>query len=128
MKNIFTSPIKALVAVIISLSALSLSASAQEAKAVSRVAVVANETSTRIWVSDFPKNATIVIMDSEDKLVAMTTTNEYGAAFVNLPAGANTKMTVKTLDDEVVASNYANELTQHDESLVFSDDDDTTIA
>lgn len=126
MKNAFSSSLKAIIAVIISLSALSLSASAQEAKTTSRVAVVANEIKTKIWVSDFPKNTTVVVMDSENNMLTLTTTNQFGAAYIALPAGTSAKVTVKTLDGGVVASNFTK--AQHEESVASTDEDDSTIA
>jgi len=71
----------------------------------SRVAVVANEAKTNIWVSDFPKQTSIIIYDTENNLLSITSTNSFGAAFISLPKGIKTGIVVKTVDGEVSASN-----------------------
>ncbi len=80
-------------------------ASAQDNGTKSRVAVVANDHKTNIWVSDFPKNTSIVIYDSNDNLLSITTTNVYGAAFLSLPKGVKTGVVVKTIDGEISVTN-----------------------
>ena len=80
---------------------------AQTTPSKSRIAVVSNESKTNIWVSDFPKQTSIVVMDSENNLLSMITTNQYGAAFISLPAGINTEVIVKTLNGEVSVSKKA---------------------
>lgn len=71
----------------------------------SRIAVVNNQTKTNIWVSNFPKNTSIIVLDSENNLVTVTTTNAYGATYISLPVNAKGNITVKTINGEVVASN-----------------------
>ena len=80
---------------------------AQTTPSKSRIAVVSNENKTNIWVSDFPKQTSIVVMDSENNLLSMITTNQYGAAFISLPEGINTEVIVKTLNGEVSVSKKA---------------------
>ena len=80
---------------------------AQTTPSKSRIAVVINENKTNIWVSDFPKQTSIVVMDSENNLLSMITTNQYGAAFISLPEGINTEVIVKTLNGEVSVSKKA---------------------
>ena len=80
---------------------------AQTTASKSRIAVVSNESKTNIWVSDFPKQTSIVVMDSENNLLSMITTNQYGAAFISLPTGINTEVIVKTLNGEVSVSKKA---------------------
>lgn len=128
MTTKFTTLAKFFIAVIVSLTALSLSTSAQDVTAKSRVAVVASETKTKIWVSSFPKKANIVIMDSENNMLSMTTTNDYGAAYITLPAGVSTSVIVKTLDGTIEVSNKSAVKTSHEESIASTDDDDETIA
>ncbi len=128
MTTKFTTLAKFFIAVIVSLTALSLSASAQQATSKSRVAVVAGETKTKIWVTAFPKKVNIVIMDSENNMLSMTTTNEYGAAYITLPAGVATSVIVKTLDGTTEVSNKSAVKTSHEESVASNDDDEETIA
>lgn len=90
-----------IIVVLISFNTLS----AQDLYSKSRVAVIANDEKTNIWVSDFPKNTSIVIYDSNDNLLSITTTNSYGAAFLSLPKGIKSGVVVKTIDGEVSASN-----------------------
>ena len=99
--------IKAFTAAIL-LTILTVSAGfAQTTPSKSRIAVVSSENKTNIWVSDFPKQTSIVVMDSENNLLSMITTNQYGAAFISLPEGINTEVIVKTLNGEVSVSKKA---------------------
>lgn len=82
-------------------------ASAQNATLNSRIAVVANETKTNIWVSDFPKQTSIVISDNDDNLLSIVSTNEFGAAYLTIPASIKTTVIVKTLNGEIKVSNKA---------------------
>lgn len=104
------------------------SASAQTAPAKSRVAVVANDTKTNIWVSDFPKNTSIMIFDSEDNLLSMTSTNDFGALFLSLPKGIKTGVIVKTVDGEITVSNKSViKNKQEEQNIVSNDRDMSTI-
>ena len=93
--------ILAIIILVVSFNTLS----AQDNGTKSRVAVVANDQKTNIWVSDFPKNTSIVIYDSNDNLLSITTTNAYGAAFLSLPKGVKIGVVVKTIDGEISVSN-----------------------
>ncbi len=90
---------------IIFISSFCFSVSAQNTVLKSRVAVVAGETKTSIWVSDFPKKTSIVIMDTEDNLLSIVSTNEFGAVYLSLPTSLKTGVIVKTLDGEIMVSN-----------------------
>ena len=79
--------------------------SAQTTTLKSRVAVVSNETKTSIWVSDFPKQTSIMIYDSNDNLLSMMSTNDFGAAYLSLRKSVKGGVIVKTIDGEVTASN-----------------------
>ena len=92
----------------------------------SRVAVVANEAKTNIWVSDFPKQTSIVIYDTENNLLSITSTNNFGAAFLSLPKGLKTGVIVKTMDGEVSASNKAVIKNKKEEQNVVSTYHDET--
>ncbi len=115
---------KAIVTVII-LSIFSFSAEAQTS-AKSRIAVVTNDVKTNIWVSDFPKQSSVVIVDGENNILSMTSTNEYGAAFITLPQGVNSTVTVKTLNGEVSVSNKAVVKKVKEEENVVSNERDNT--
>jgi hypothetical protein len=90
MKSGFAKMIKGMCAAVVLTLAVCFSASAQEVTPKSRVAVVANESKTNIWVSDFPKNTSIIVFDSENNLLSILSTNKYGAAFISLPKGIKT--------------------------------------
>lgn len=99
------SKIKVILAVVAIVISMNSTVSAQGTALKSRVAVVANDIKTSIWVSDFPKNTSVVIFDGENNLISITTTNNYGAAFISLPKGVKNGVIVKTIDGEISASN-----------------------
>lgn len=118
---------KAIVTVII-LSIFSFSAEAQTS-AKSRIAIVTNDVKTNIWVSDFPKQSSVVIFDSEYNILSIVSTNKYGAAFITLPQGVSSMVTVKTLNGEVSASNKALvKKAKEEENVVSNDRDNSTKA
>ena len=98
-----TNTLKAFFAILV--LAVSINTASAQTAGKSRVAVVANEVKTNIWVSDFPKNTSIVIYDAENNLLSITSTNDYGAAFLSLPKGVKSGVIVKTIDGEISASN-----------------------
>lgn len=73
----------------------------------SRIAVVASETKTSVWVSDFPKSTSVVLFDEENNILSIVSTNEYGAAYIALPKAITSTVFAKTLNSEVSASNKA---------------------
>ncbi len=73
----------------------------------SRLAVVALEAKTNIWVSDFPKSTSVVLFDEDDNLITIVSTNEFGAAYVSLPTSISTTIYAKTLNGEISVSNKA---------------------
>jgi uncharacterized UPF0146 family protein len=81
------------------------SASAQNVAAKSRVAVVTNDVKTNIWISDFPKNTSVIVYDSEDNLLSILSTNDFGSAYLSLPKSVKTGVIVKTIDGEITATN-----------------------
>jgi hypothetical protein len=89
----------------VAISSLCLNASAQNTTANSRIAVVASETKTNIWISDFPKKTSVVVFDTDDNLLSIVSTNDFGAAYLSLPTGVKNTIIVKTLDGEISASN-----------------------
>ena len=97
--------IRVIIAVVAVAISMNTTVSAQSTTLNSRVAVVTNDVKTNIWVSDFPKNASIVIYDGENNLISITTTNNFGAAFFSLPKGVKSGVIVKTIDGEISASN-----------------------
>jgi hypothetical protein len=68
---------------------------------------VASETKTNIWISDFPKKTSVVVFDTDDNLLSIVSTNDFGAAYLSLPTGVKNTIIVKTLDGEISASNKA---------------------
>jgi hypothetical protein len=109
-QNRFTSSIKALIFSAIFIIAASISGSAQatpNAIPKSRIAVVATETKTNIWVSDFPKGTTIVLFDEESNIISIQSTNVFGAAYISLPKSITSTIFAKTLNGEVSVSNKA---------------------
>jgi len=111
------------------ISSFYFSASAQTVALKSRVAVVSNETKTSIWVSDFPKSTSVIIMDGDHNLLSVTCTNAFGAAFVSLPANITSEVIVKTVNGEIIASNKpVIKKTQADENVAVTTPDDATKA
>jgi hypothetical protein len=84
-----------------------IAASAQETKLHTRLAVVATESKTTIWVSDFPKNSSVVLFDEEDNLISIVSTNDFGAAYISLPKTITSTVIAKTINGEISASNRA---------------------
>ena len=80
-------------------------ASAQSVSEESRVAVVANEVKTSIWVSGFPKNTAIIVYDNENNLLSILSTNNYGAAYLSFGKKIKTGVIVKTTDGGITVSN-----------------------
>ena len=115
-------------AIVIILASLS-TGFAQTNSSKSRIAVVSNQGKTNIWVSDFPKQTSIVVMDSENNLLSMITTNQYGAAFISLPQGINTEVIVKTLNGEVaVSKKVVGQKVKEEENVVANEKENSTKA
>ena len=113
----------------ISIIALSMNTASAQTAAKSRIAVVANDIKTNIWVSDFPKNTSIAIYDTENNLLSMTSTNDYGATFLSLPRGLQSGIVVKTIDGEISASNKViSKNKQTEQNIVFTYQDDSNKA
>ncbi len=110
-----------IVSIFIVISGYFFTASAQSTSLRSRVAVVANESKTNIWVSDFPKKTSVVIMDNDDNLLSIISTNDFGAAYLSLPTNIKTTVIAKTLDGEIVVSNKAVLKEKQEEQTVVSD-------
>ncbi|HEX8460052.1 MAG TPA: hypothetical protein VF623_01425, partial [Segetibacter sp.] len=75
MKSVFARLASVLLTVTIVMCGFSISASAQATTLKSRVAVVANEAKTNIWVSNFPKKTAVVITDADNNLLTIISTN-----------------------------------------------------
>lgn len=73
----------------------------------SRLAVTTTEVKTNVWVSDFPKNSSVLIFDAENNLLAITSTNDFGAAFLSFPKNIVTTIYAKTINGEIMVSNKA---------------------
>ena len=103
-QNTFRSFI-ALLAVVLSIVTTSAQTAGTEPK--SRLAVVAAENKTTIWVSDFPKSTSVILFDEEDNLISIVSTNEFGAAYISLPKSITTTIFAKTMNGEINVSNKA---------------------
>ena len=103
-QNTFRSFI-ALLAVVLSIVTTSAQTAGTEPK--SRLAVVAVENKTTIWVSDFPKSTSVILFDEEDNLISIVSTNEFGAAYISLPKSITTTIFAKTMNGEINVSNKA---------------------
>ena len=95
----------ALFAVILSVVSTSAQTGGTELK--TRLAVVAAESKTTIWVSDFPKSTSVVLFDEDDNLITIVSTNEFGAAYISLPTSITTTIYAKTMNGEISVSNKA---------------------
>ncbi len=69
------------------------------------VSVKASESKTNIWVSNFPKNTSVLIIDADYNLISMVTTNDFGATFISLDKPLKTSITVKTINGDIKESN-----------------------
>jgi hypothetical protein len=105
----FSSLVKSLVLSVALLfcAVISVTAQTSEVNAKSRIAVVATQVKTNIWVSDFPKSTSVVLFDEESNIIAVQSTNEFGAAFISLPTSITSTIFAKTLNGEVSVSNKA---------------------
>lgn len=109
------------------ISSFYFNASAQNTASNSRVAVVSNATKTNIWVTDFPKKASVIITDSDNNLLSIVSTNDFGAAFITLPSSIN-GVVAKTLDGEIIVSNKAVTKNKSEENVVAAANGDLNKA
>lgn len=120
---------KVVIAAVVFIFCLNITVSAQSNESKSRVAVFTSDVKTNIWVSDFPKNASIVIYDGDNNLISITTTNNFGAAFLSLPKNLKSGVIVKTIDGEISATNKTgNKNNQQEQNIVSTDQDDSNKA
>ena len=71
----------------------------------SRVAVTATETKTNIWVSDFPKNSTVLLVDADKNILSIVSTNDFGTAFLSLNKAIKTAIVARTMNGDIYVSN-----------------------
>jgi hypothetical protein len=69
-----------------------------------RISVSVSDEKTNIWISDFPKNVSVVFFDEEFNMLTIISTNDFGAGFTRLPRAYNTRIFAKTLNGETVAA------------------------
>jgi hypothetical protein len=121
-----TSTIKALVLSLVLFISTAVAVSAQSTEVPSlksRIAVVATETKTNIWVSDFPKSTSIILFDEESNIIAIQSTNDFGAAYISLPKSITSTIFAKTLNGEVNVSNKAAvKGGKHEQNIVVAND------
>lgn len=71
----------------------------------SRVAVTSTENKTNIWVSDFPKNSTVLLIDGERNILSIISTNEYGSAFLSLDKTIICSVIARTMNGDIYVTN-----------------------
>lgn len=82
-------------------------ANAQEKAPISRVAITVSHANTNIWISDFPVKTKVMLVDADDNLLGVVTTNQFGAAFTQLSKSVYTQVTARTLNGELQVVNTA---------------------
>ena len=93
--------------VLLSLSLLSNMAAAQDKALISRVAITIDQSHTNIWISDFPVKTKVILVDAEDNILGVVTTNQFGAAYTQLLKSVFTQVTARTLNGELQVTNTA---------------------
>ena len=93
--------------VLLSLSLLSNMAAAQDKALISRVAITIDKSHTNIWISDFPVKTKVILVDAEDNILGVITTNQFGAAYTQLSKSVYSKVTARTLNGELQVANTA---------------------
>lgn len=92
---------------LLSLSLVHNRASAQDKAFISRVAVTLDQSHTNIWISDFPVKTKVILVDAEDNILGVVTTNQFGAAYTQLSKSVYTQVTARTLNGELQVANTA---------------------
>ncbi len=87
----------------------------------SRVSAITSGNKTNVWISDFPKQTSVILTDSDNNLLSIVTTNNFGSAFISLPAAVNADVVVKTLNGEVVATNKVADAKLKDQNLTANE-------
>ncbi len=77
------------------------------AQSTASVTITTASEKSNVWVSNFPKNASVIIVDSDNNLLSIVSTNEFGAAYIKLNKEIKTAIIVKTMNGEVLVSNKA---------------------
>ena len=91
----------------ISLTLFANLVSAQQKAPISRVAITVDHANTNIWISDFPIKTKVMLVDADDNILGIVTTNQYGAAFTQLSKSVFTQVTARTLNGELQVVNTA---------------------
>lgn len=78
--------------------------SSRRASAQSSLQVKSSRNKTTITVTNFPKNATVLIVDDNLNLVCTAATNEAGFAVVKLDKGIKAPLTARTVHGDYEAS------------------------
>ena len=82
-------------------------ASAQNKALISRVAITIDKSHTNIWISDFPVKTKVILVDAEDNILGVISTNQFGAAYTQLSKSVYSKVTARTLNGELQVANTA---------------------
>jgi hypothetical protein len=80
---------------------------AQNTTSISRVAITVADSKTSIWISDFPKKTTVMLIDGDNNLLGIISTNEYGAAYTSFSKPVLSVITARTLNGEINVNNKA---------------------
>ncbi|MCY7421853.1 MAG: hypothetical protein LH478_08950 [Chitinophagaceae bacterium] len=92
---------------LLSISFLNNTASSQEKPLISRVAVTVDQWHTNIWISDFPVRTKVILVDAEDNILGVVTTNQFGAAYTQFSKLVYLQVTARTFNGELRVSNTA---------------------
>ena len=106
-KSLSTFKKTGLILAIFLVSMLSNQAQSQNVHQPSRVAVTVSDSKTNIWISDFPKKTTVMLVDNENNLLCIISTNDYGAAYTSLNKSVVSTIIARTLNGEINVSNKA---------------------
>ena len=92
---------------LLSISFLNNTASAQEKALISRIAITVDQSYTNIWISDFPVKTKVILVDAEDNILGVVTTNQFGAAYTKFSTLVYSQITARTLNGELQVANTA---------------------
>lgn len=107
------------------LAICSTSVQAQSANHISRVAITADQSNTSIWISDFPVNTPVMILDADNNLLSIVTTNRFGAAYTQLNTSVTCKITARTMNGDINVSNKAAIKTDQSQQYIAKSEQDT---
>ncbi len=126
MTKTFTSTsFAAIIFFVLFLGIFSTSVQGQSANPISRVAITADQSNTSIWISDFPVNTPVMILDADNNLLSIVTTNRFGAAYTQLNTSVSCKITARTMNGDINVSNKAARKTEQSQQYIAKSEQDT---